>query len=184
MIHRILSMLRLGRVTIVDDSGPVRRLQIEEGDYPGGKRVIDKVPHVQEFGFASVPPIGSEVMLAAPCGDRSQTVAVGTNHQPSRLRDQQPGDSGIYDVRGAKVQLTAAGLLIDCAGLPAVIQNASTVTIDAPMVHVTGDLKVDGTLTGDGITIELGALRDAYNAHHHTGVKAGSDTSGTTDHAV
>lgn len=49
-------------------------------------------------------------------------------------------------------------LLIDCAGLPAVIQNCPTlrlvatekVTIDAPTTEITHDLTVGGTLTVAG----------------------------------
>ena len=154
MIHRLQQMLRVGRVKLVDESGPIGRVQIDEGDLgkSGGRRIIDKVARVAHFGFAAVPPIGSEVMLASPAGDRTQTIAIGSNHQPSRLKDLKPGDSGIYDVRGAKVTLTADGLLIDCAGLPALVQNCPTitlhatekVTVDAPLVEVLHDLTVGG----------------------------------------
>lgn len=194
MRHVINALLRVARVKLVDDTGPIQRLQIDEGDLGGfgGRRVIDKVPHFLQFGFASSPPLDSEVMLAAPAGDRTQTIAMGTNHQPSRQKNLQPGDACLYDVRGQYVRLTAAGLEIDCAGLPAVIRNCPTVTItatekitlDAPNVECTGNFKADALLTADGTPVELGALRDAYNAHKHSNVSTGTGTSGTTDHTV
>jgi phage baseplate assembly protein V len=192
--HLIRAMLRVGRIKLVDDSGPIQRFQIFEGSLGnvGGDRLIDKVAHIAQFGFASSPPLDSEVMLVAPAGDRTQTIALGTNHQPSRPKILKAGDAILYDVRGAMVWLSADGIIIDGAGLPIVVRNSPTVTVtavekitlDAPLTECTGNFKADRLLTGDGSPIELGALRDAYNAHKHTGVATGSGSSGTTDHAV
>jgi phage baseplate assembly protein gpV len=92
----------------------------------------------------------------------------------------------MYDVRGAILSFTAVGPILDCAGLPLIIRNASKVTIDAPEIEFTGNLKVSGTVTAltSGTAVELGALRDKYNAHKHTGVSTGSGTSGQTDSAA
>ena len=188
------NMFGIGSVTLTDDTGDMQMLQVTERTAGHGiaDRIMDKVRRVAEFGFASVPPIGSEALIARRNGERAQSMVIGTNHRASRPRNLQPGDTYLYDVRGQYVRLTAAGLEIDCAGLPAVIRNCSTVTItatekvtiDAPAVECTGSLKVDKLLTGDGTPIEIGALRDAYNAHKHTGVATGTASSGTTDHTV
>ena len=179
MIHRLLNMIGAGRTSLVDDSDVVQRVQVDEGAIApdGGRRLTDRVPKIGHFGLASVPPIKSELTLLRAGGLRSQTIAIGSNHQPSRLRNLQPGDSALYDVRGARVQLTADGLAIDCAGMPAVIRNFSSCTI-------MGDLHVTGDVVGRsaGAAVSLNGLRDAYHAHGHTQVKAGTDTSGLTDH--
>ena len=187
MRHVINALLRIARVKLVDDAGPIQRLQIDEGDLGsfGGRRIIDKVPHFLQFGFASSPPLDSEVMLAAPAGDRTQTIALGSNHQPSRIKNLQPGDSCQYDVRGQIVKMTDAGLIIDCAGLAMSIRNFSLLTITGP-VRMNADLTVEGDIISDdgSSTVSVGALHRAYNAHKHAGVASGSDTSGTTDHTV
>ena len=187
MIDRIRNLWGIGRMTLADDTGEMQLVQVTEGQAGKGigDRVTNLVRRVTEFGFTSVPPLDSEVLVARRGGERTMSMVVGTSHRPSRLKGLQPGDTGIYDVRGAKVMLTADGLLIDCAGLPAIVQNCSTitlkatekVTIDAPDVECTGNLKVDQLVTGDGTPVELGALRDAFNSHKHGGVKTGSDTS-------
>lgn len=188
------NLFGIGSVTLTDDTGDMQTVQVTERTAGHGiaDRIMDKVRRVAEFGFASVPPIGSEALVARRNGERAQSMVIGTNHRASRPRNLQPGDTCLYDVRGAKVQLTANGLLIDCAGLPAVLQNCPTVTItatekillDAPLTECTGNFKADKLLTGDGTPIELGTLRDAYNAHKHTGVATGTASSGTTDHTV
>lgn len=189
-------LIGIGRATLVDDAGELQLIQVTEGAIGRGfaDRVIDKVRRVSEFGFASVPPIDSEVLMLHRGGDRSRSLVVGTSHRPSRPRGMKPGEVGIYDVRGAKVMLTESGLVIDCAGLPAVVQNATTVTIkasekvvfDTPVAEFTGAVTATGEVTalqGDDAAA-LGELRDAYNGHKHTLVRAGTDSSGPTDKAV
>lgn len=179
MIDRIRNLLGIGRATLADDSGELQLLQVTEGSSGKGvgDRITDKVRRICEFGFTSVPPMGAEVLVACRNGQRSTPMVLATSHRPSRPRNLQPGDSALYDVRGARVQLTAAGLVIDCAGLPAVIRNFSTLTVMGDL-HVTGDVISRST----GAAVSLNGLRDAYHAHGHTQVKAGTDTSGTTDH--
>lgn len=185
MWNRFTNLVGIGRMTTVDDSGEVQHMQVTEGAAGAGfiDRVIDKVRRITEFGFASVPPVDSEVVMIRRGGDRSCSIVIGTSHRPSRPKDLQPGDVAIYDVRGAIVKLTAAGVEIDGAGLEVKFTNCPSVTLNAPDVVMTGTLHVDGEITGlaGGATVSLGALRDAYNAHHHTGVTTGGGSSGATD---
>lgn len=198
----ILNLIGIGRVSLVDDTKDLQEVQITEKAYGHGfaDRLLDRVTRLVDFGFSSAPPIDSEAMMLRRNGDRGHSVVVATSHRPSRPKNLKPGDTVVYDVRGAKVQLTEDGLLIDCAGLPAQISNATTVTItgsdeihlDAPTVSISGDLEVQGAITGHaevtahqgGSAVGLGALRDAYNAHKHGGVDTGTGTSGLSDHTV
>ncbi|WP_260927341.1 phage baseplate assembly protein V [Novosphingobium sp. 9] len=189
MMARILqNLLGIGKMTVHDDSGDVQTMQVTEGAAGSGffSRVTDNVKRVTEFGFHSVPPLGSEVVVLRRGGDRSNSIVIATSHRASRPKDLQAGDTALFDERGAIFKLTAAGPVLDAAGLEIVIQNASKITFDCPEVEFTGNVAVAGTLTGDtnGAAVELGALRDAYNAHGHIEVSKGTDTSGKTDHTV
>jgi phage baseplate assembly protein V len=189
---RIRHLFGVGKVTRVDDSKRLTRLQVKQGK----DGLIDDVPMVGLYGIASVPPLDSEILLLRLGGDRSQTFGVGSIHIESRLKDLQPGDVAIFDMRGAHIRLTAEGIHVDAAGLSITVDNADTVTVvaetkvrlDTPLVELTGDLTVDGDIkaTGDVQSsdgdVSLDGLHDAYNAHAHGGVKAGDDTSDTTDH--
>lgn len=187
MIERILNMIGLGSATLVDDTGDHQLVQVTEGAIGTGykPRIIDKVLRLSEFGFSSNPPLGSQVTMVRRNGERGASVIVATHHIPSRPKNLKPGDAILYDVRGAHVLLTDAGIEIDAAGLDVTVKNAANISlqattkvrIDAPDVECTGNLKVDKLLTGDGTPVELGALRDAYNSHTHGGVKSGDDTS-------
>lgn len=182
MMHRIRALLRVARITLVDGLGPIQRLQIDDGDLGafGGRRIVDKVAHMLQFGFSSSPPLGSEVLLGSLGGDRSQTIAWGTNHQDSRPRDLGTGDSCQYDQRGQRVWLADQGVVIDGAGLdlPVTVRNVAKLRVEASQVECTGDI----VAFIDGTTISLKALHDAYNLHAHGGVSAGSAKSGLSDH--
>jgi phage baseplate assembly protein V len=177
--QRVLHMIRSGRITVVDDTGPVQRVQVDQGALgpDDARSIVDKVPFLGIFGFSSSPPIQSDVVVLRLGGTRSLTVAIGTNHQPSRLKGLGPGDSAQYDVRGAYIRLTAAGIIIDGAGLPMTIRNVGTMTLEGEL-HVTGDVVARSA----GTAVSLNGLHDAYDAHKHTGVTAGAALSGTTDH--
>lgn len=182
MIDRLINLLGFGRVSLVDDGEELQRVQVTEGAAGTGfaDRVSDDVIRLAEFGFTSNPPIDAEVLLLRRSGDRSQSVVVATSHRPSRRRDLKPGDSAVYDVRGAYVWFTEDGIVIDGAGLPVIVRNTTKLRVEAELLEVTGDV----VSRADGAPVSLNALRDAYSAHGHVGVQAGSDTSGLTDHDV
>lgn len=168
-----------GRVTSIDDSGDAQVLQVTQGASGTGfkDRVLDKLFRLSQFGIASVPPLKTSALLLHLGGDRSQTFVIATHHSPSRPKNLQPGDSALYDVRGAIIKLTADGLEIDCAGGAAVIRNYSSCTFEGD-IHVTGDV----ISRSGGSEVSLNGLRDAYHQHKHSGVATGASLSGLTDH--
>lgn len=173
------NLVGIGSATQVDDSGEMQLVQVTEGAQGKGfaARVTDKVRRVTEFGFASVPPLGSEVMVIRRGGDRSHSVVIATSHRQSRLKNLGPGDVAVYDVRGAYVKFTSSGIVVDGAGQTVTIQNCGH-------VQVNGDLQVTGDVVSrsGGSAVSLNGVRDAYVAHHHTGVTTGAGVSGPSDH--
>ena len=173
-------LFSFGRVTSVDDSGDAQVLQITQGVQGKAnftQRVLEKIYRVSQFGIASVPPLDAGALMIHLNGDRSQTFVISTHHASSRLKDLQPGDSALYDVRGALIKLSADGLGSDCAGKRARIHNFSTLTVEGDL-HVTGDV----VSRSSGAAVSLNGLRDAYHQHKHSGVATGSSLSGLTDH--
>lgn len=176
-MRALWNLIGIGSVTQVDDSDELQTMQVTERAQGGLQDwITDKVRRVGSFGFASVPPLGSEALLLRRNGERSRSMVIGTSHRPSRPKNLQPGDSEIYDVRGAKLSFTANGLLIDCAGLAAVIQNFSTLTVNGD-IHVTGDV----ISRSGGAAVSLNTLHDDYNSHVHSGVQTGTSMSGPTN---
>lgn len=157
-----------GRVTQQNDSGGAQLLQVQVND----RETIDGLPRIGEFGLASVPPEGSDIAMMNLGGGRNNAVIVGTNHQQSRPRNLQSGETMLYSQDGKYVYLTASGgISVFANGQPVTVTGATTVTINAatkvrmvtPRLECTGDI-VDNC---DTIGRSMAADRVIFNEHEH-----------------
>ncbi|MET3132230.1 phage baseplate assembly protein V [Oxalobacteraceae bacterium GrIS 1.11] len=174
--RRVLMLIGRGRVTTGDDSGNVQMLQVKLNE----GHVRDGTPRLAEFGFTSMPPNGSDVMLLFIAGDRSNGVIVATGHQASRMKNLKAGEVAIYDDQGQSIHLTRAGIVIHGAGLPVTITGTSGITLDTPVVHMTGKLSVDGTVTAPVVVGTENVLFGGKSGvdHRHGNVQRGQDSTG------
>jgi len=181
-VRRIQMMLGRGRVMLVDDSGPVQKIQVRSNKH----EVADDRLRVTEFGFSSNPPVGSDVLTSHISGDRTDGAVYATNHQESRPRGMAPGESMLYSEDGKQIYLTASGgIVVEAKGQDVTVNNATTVTINAsteilmntPLLKVTGDI-LDNSGTN---TKTIAQMRTVYDGHHHGGVTPGAGSSSTPD---
>lgn len=185
VFRRVQMLFGRGRVALIDDSGPVQQLQMTTNH---GKTLDDRL-RVTEFGFSSMPPIGSEVLAAHMSGDRTAGVVISTNHQPSRPRGLSYGESMLYSEDGKQIYLTASGgIVVEAKGQDVTVNNATNVTINAsteirmntPIVKVSGDI-LDNCDTN---TRTIAAMRGIYDSHRHGGITPGSASSSTPDSSM
>lgn len=131
------------------------------------------------FSAGSLPPVGAQVFVHADMGAAEHGVVAGIAHssaQPpgkvtpyhgsgsAQPQDWTPGEWTITTPGGASFRLT--GGVIELSGT----------------LKLQGDLLVSGQVRDmDGRRGTLDALRIAYDAHRHTGVRAGGDLSGIPD---
>lgn len=185
LARRVLLLVGRGRVSApINDSGPVQLVQVQVNDL----ETIDNLRRIAEFGFTSVLPSGTDVVMAFIGGDRSNGVIVGSNHQPSRPRGLQPGETMIFSQDGKQVYLTASGgIIVKANGQPVEVDNATTVTINAatkiravtPRFECTGDI-IDNC---DAQASSVADLRNAHDHHKHSVVNVqpgGSTFTSTT----
>jgi phage baseplate assembly protein V len=166
--RRIQLAIGKGRITAIDDSGTVQKVQAQMN----WGELRDGTPRLAEFGLASRPPAQSDVVFVFIAGDRSNGVAIATGHQPSRPTGLQEGEAMLYDLWGKHVYLKADGSIeVDAKNGPVTVNNATTVTINAatevlmntPILKVTGDV-LDNCNTN---THTVKDMRDLYNEHGH-----------------
>ncbi|WJN74360.1 Phage baseplate assembly protein Mup45, Q [Burkholderia anthina] len=171
-----------GRVTHQNDSGGAQLLQVQVNE----RETIDELPRIAEFGLTSVPPEGSDIAMMNLGGGRNNAVIVGTNHQKSRPRNLQSGETMLYAQDGKYVYLTASGgISIFANGQPVNVTGATTVTINAatkiravtPRFECTGDIVDNCDTTGRS----MAADRMIFDGHNHdvNNVQGGLDTRTT-----
>jgi phage baseplate assembly protein V len=178
LANRLRMLVGRGRLTASNDSGPVQTQQVKMSPLETG----DNRLRIAEFGFTSMPPIGSDAVVLFISGDRSAGVVIGTAHQSSRPRNLKSGETKIYSVDGKHVYLAGDHIEINANGQPVTVNNASTVTINAstsitcntPVLKCTGDI-VDNCNTN---TRTMAGMRQVANSHTHnvTSVQTGGST--------
>lgn len=185
--RKVQALVGRGRVKFVDDSGPVQKMQV----LMSGMETPDSRYRVPEFGFTSNPPIDSDVIAVHVDGDRSAGAVLGTNHQPSRPKGLQAGETMLYSQDGKYIYMTASGgIVVEAKGQPVTVNDASNVTVNcsgvfkivaaggiqfvAPTVTSTGDMQ-DNVNTNPHT---MAQMRSIANSHTHpiSGVQAGSST--------
>ncbi|VTU28444.1 phage baseplate assembly protein V [Variovorax sp. PBL-E5] len=149
--RRMLLVVGRGRITTGDDSGMVQRQQV----LLSAAEIRDDTIRVAEYGFTSMPLPGCHGVVVFIGGDRSNGVIIATNDQNHRLKNLKPGEVAIYDDQGQSVWLKRTGIEVNGAGLPILVHNTPTITLkadtsitlDAPLVHSTGNHTVDALFT-------------------------------------
>lgn len=123
-----------GSIERTDDTQGVQRVK---GEITAGE-VRTRMPRPLYHGLVSVPPVGSEAVFIPLNGDRRNLIVIGDNHPPTRLRNNEPGDTGFHsvdpDTKGPGSRVLCRGTRItsqpDEAASTRIEQNKTKVTIE------------------------------------------------------
>jgi phage baseplate assembly protein V len=178
----LVRSLGRGRLTRVDDSGPVQLVQMQLSQ----NETRDSTPRLCEYGFSSNPPAGSDAVAVFLAGNRINGVVIACGHQQYRMRGLASGEVAISDNRGQSVYLSAAGIVVNGGGLPIKLTNTPEITADSPLMHCTGNIECDGNIAAAGDILDnsgtnaqsMAASRRIYDIHGHDvpSVQGGNDT--------
>lgn len=122
----------------------------------GNGELKDGAPLFQQYGFASRPRPGTNILICFLAGDRSRPVVIATQEQKAWPRDLKPGEVCLYHPdTGSRILLATDGSIV--------LKPASGLVTLEGVLHASGDV-----VAGD-ISLQQ---------HTHGGVKAGSDKTG------
>lgn len=102
--NKISLMIGRAILTAINDGGGIQQVQVS---ILAGES-MDKVARMQNFGFTSVPPKGSEGIILALQGNRENLVVVAADHRDFRVKGLAEGESAQYNKTGAKTVLKAS----------------------------------------------------------------------------
>lgn len=176
--NRVRALARFGVLTLVDDSKGLQSVQVTT--LPGETR--PSCTHMQPYGFQSVPLEGAEAVVLALGGDLEHSIVIVADDRRYRLKNMLKGEVALYTHQGDYIWIKRDGNIA--------IHASSTITIDVPSVHFTGDVTIDGAigLQGD-LTVEGSGGINASNGdvfangislhdHRHPGVQSGGSQTG------
>lgn len=124
----------------VDDAAKIQEVQLQA---LAGES-LDRVQRLQNFGFSSNPPIGTEAILLSLGGVRNNSVIVATDNRNIRIKNLVSGESIVYTDDGTYIILKKAGQVE--------VKAATLLTIDVPETIIKGNVTIDQNLLVKGTT--------------------------------
>jgi phage gp45-like len=116
---------------------------------------IHEVPMMEQFGFTSVPPKGSNGIAFMPDGYSENAVTAfldSPQYKPSLIE----GEASLYDKFGNSVTLKNNMITVTAVNNLTLIVNgacnltANSVSITAPTTAINGNLTITGSVTANG----------------------------------
>lgn len=174
MARRIGNLFARG---VVSSSNAAPKMQTLQLRLLAGEQK-DDVEHFEPFGLTSRPLAGAEHVSLFFDGDRSHGVTIVVADRRYRLTGLAEGEAALHDAYGNKAHFKKDGTLDVVA--------TTQVQITSPLVTVSGDLQVAGSITA-GTTVTAPSVIGTTNvtfggksgiSHTHSGVQTGAGTSG------
>lgn len=166
-VSRGLASMRGAVRAVLQGIAIAQRVQRVNAEALAGEQLQD-VELMQQFGFTSAPPDGTQLIVLPLGGRTSAAVIIATEHGSYRLQLGNQGEAAIYNQWGDMVHLKKDRSIRVVAALK--------VRFESPLVEFTGDGHLAGTLTADVDVIGGGK---SLKNHTHGGVAfGGSNTSG------
>lgn len=163
VLNRVMMVVARGVLEAVKDAGGI---QLVKAEFLEGETKED-VERMQQFGFSSNPPPGSEVVAVFVGGNREHGFIIACDHREFRFKPLESGEMAIYTDDGTHIHLKKAGHVE--------VKAATKVTLDVPDTLIKGDLKVEGKVDADGDVLSGGKVSAAAN------VEAGGKVTATLD---
>lgn len=190
--RRLRGMVLRMKPVSIDDDGAVQTASgiVMHDDHRSDVEVM------QPYGFSSVAPQGSMMLVLAVGGDPGDLVGLPIGSPAMRAGGLAPGESVQYGPAGQRIHCKADGTIDVRSGVKVTLKAPSfefqagdcTVLIDENGVSITGGgLSITGggmtASGGEGIALSGGTLthngRNVGETHTHTGVQPGGGTTGT-----
>lgn len=201
-IRRALRALRLPFRARLTQLNGAPGLQLAQGQGLAGEQA-QAVEVLQQFGFSSGIPEGSQLIVLPLAGRSSANVVIATEHGAYRLK-VGPGEARMYSQEGAYVHIKQGRVIeAECDDFrlrvknTAVIEAGQGILLDTPqttltgnmtatgekgdLVEMTANVAIQGNITQDGGIVSSGdhvASGISQTGHTHTGVLPGGGNTG------
>lgn len=165
---RVHMALGIGRVTnevIFDQNTPTVQATF------AGSEVRDQIPLMQQYGFASSPVPGADVVASFQSGDHNKGVVIATNDQRYRIKTLKSGEVAIYHKSGSAVILKDDGSI-------EINPKKDQQTIINSDVQVNGKVNATGNIeTSSDVKAGSISLKSHEHPKGHDGQPTGAPTS-------
>lgn len=143
--QRVRLAITKALVDAVDDTTALQLLKIRALD----SEVLEAVENIQQYGFSSVPPKDSELLVAEIGGSRDHLVAIASDNSAGRPTGSESGEVSVWSEHGQRIYHKADGsTVIEAAeGLVRIQAKSGAIEINNGNITVEGNLTVTGSTT-------------------------------------
>ena len=161
-----------GKITLVVSSEPIQRVQLSGL----ADETLQDLEHLQEFGFTSNPPEGTEAVVIPLGGNSSHGVLVATQHGSFRIKNLKPGETAIYSNEGAKIVIKQGKIIeadcdiykVNCKQYE--VNAAGGANFNTPMLEASAQVTAQGQFSGNGgMAVQGGSGAKFTGAIEHDG---------------
>lgn len=134
-----------GTLNLVKSGGDIQKVQVSGL----ADETLQDVELMQQFGFTSHPPSGTEAVILPIGGKTTHGIVIATENGAFRVQSLQEGEVAIYDQSGSSVVLKKGKLVeIVCDNL--VINASQKIALNSPLVEASKVLTAQGQINGNG----------------------------------
>lgn len=156
--RQVANAIRIGKVTELDEANARVKVSVAGLTTTWLPWGASRAGETRQW---SPPRVGEQVVIASPYGDMAQAVVIASlfsdeKPAPASSKDQETTvypDGSTVDYNSATNTLTvtvsgAGNVIVNCK--VATVVAETSVMLDTPMTHCTGDLVVDGAFSYSG----------------------------------
>lgn len=161
-VARALAGVRQGTRAVLRSMVTTTRVQRVNAEALAGETLQD-VELMQQFGFTSAPPEGTQLILIPLGGRTSAGVVVATEHGSYRFKVDAQGEAALYNQWGDLIHLKQDRSIRVVADLK--------VRLETPLAEITGELNVTGNITSGADITAAGNVADQGGAKTMAGMR-------------
>ena len=182
ILARIRRVVTGAIIKIVDDSGDLQKMQVQGL----GRSVYDNIENFGVFGVSSNPPAGLDAIIVERNG---KYISIAIGDRKYRIKNLEPGDTVLYDIRGQIIKLNADGITVNDSngnsikttgsGISITDSNGNSIAMTSAGVNINGlvittsgavtapsTIEATGNVTAADLKTATGGL---LSAHYHLG---------------
>jgi phage baseplate assembly protein V len=149
-------------------------IQLVQADALAGEQLQD-AELFQHYGFTSAPLDGTQLIVLPLGGRTAHGIIIATEHGTYRLKLAAKGEVALYSDEGDHVYLKR-GRVMEIVTNTLLINAATKVRMETPLVETTGEIKADLDITDRMATVpsSMFGMRETYNGHTHNDPQGGA----------
>jgi phage baseplate assembly protein V len=111
------------------------------------------IRRIQQHGFYSSPPAGSQGLRISPNGNPDEAYLFGIEHHDHQPTGIPIGGTAIYDANGNIIKMVGDGLTVDMQSNEIIITSGNW-TVTAPTLTINANMQLNGNLVCSGTIID------------------------------